>query len=252
MTSALDTILFDLDDTLYDESTFVAAAFDATAAFVAAHSSVDRAEVRDALERRLQADGRGRIFDLVVDELGLDRRLAPAMVHTYRTTRPELTLYPDADAVLDQLRSAGARIGLVTDGMAIVQQNKVAGLGLVDRLDAIVYTGALPAGMGKPSTGGFETALAMLRSRPVTSCYVGNDVTKDFIGPRQLGMMSIMLNRRVIGDPATQPISARPDHVIADLAELPGLVGLIPPSESNALSAGRQRDEETACKMHQW
>lgn len=226
MTPTIDTVVFDLDDTLYDESTFVHAALEATANFVAAHAAVDRHEVRDAMDRCLRSNGRGRVFDRVAEQFALDAGLVPAMVHTYRMTRPELTLFPDADVVLSRLQAAGLDVGIVTDGMAVVQRNKVSALGLDCRIDAIVYTGALPTGMGKPSTGGFEAVLAMLDARPESSCYVGNDVTKDFIGPRRLRMLSIMLDRHVIGDPADQPRASLPDHIIENFADLPELLGI--------------------------
>lgn len=192
-------VLFDLDGTLYDDIVFVRGAMRAVAEFLASRVSLAAVTIHERLVDEVARFGRGRVFDVVLEELGLLRRLVPTLVYVYRSARPPSDPFEDAVPLLERLNRAGAALGILTDGTALVQGAKVDLLGLRELMDAVVLTDAVGEGRPKPDTMGFEIACELLGVPPERTSYVANDLRKDFIAPRKLGMRSIQVKRRQLG-----------------------------------------------------
>lgn len=228
--ASMRAVLFDLDNTLYPEEEFVRSGFQAVAEFLAARSGLRSEEIFDRILELFQSRGRGRIFNTVLEQLKLDARqwLKPLLL-VYRSHRPDIALFPEAEKVLKTLKNKGVRLGLVTDGMASVQKRKITALGLEQKLEVMVCTDELGPGCAKPSTVPFETALTLLGVPPECAAYVGDDPGKDFAGPNRLGMKSICVRspgligvpRKVTLDAGFQP------HV--KIESLKDVLSLIPP-----------------------
>ena len=218
--SRLQCVLFDVDDTLYRELDFVHAAMGDVAAFVAGRTGEDRDGVLTQLLELLAERGRGDVFDTLLASRGLPSAWVAPMLYVYRCARPALSLYDDAGALLTLLRRNGVRTGIVTDGVTLVQHNKVRGLGLEDVIDAVVYTDTLGPQAGKPSPTGFEIAMELLGVTANRTAYVANDVRKDFIAPRALGMTAVLVRRGILGDLREQPEHAHPHHAVDTLGEV--------------------------------
>lgn len=186
--------IFDLDDTLYEEQSYVREAFRHTAAYAA--EKVGHAELADTLYERMMTllieEGRGRILDTVCKEYGL-RIPARELVEVYRSTVPSLVLYPDAEETLRALRERGVKLGLVTDGLSRVQHAKADALMLPTRLDAIVATDDYET--HKPEAAAYEACLALLGAQATDAVYIGDNPEKDFIGARALGMKTVRIRR---------------------------------------------------------
>lgn len=191
-------VLFDLDDTLYPERQFVDGGFRAVARFLAPLTGERAVTLASRLRALHDRDGRGRLFDTLLAELGRpdDRDLILACVLTYRTHRPRLTLFPGAVEAIGAVRAARIPIGLVSDGHAAVQRRKLAALPEVARhLDAVVLTDELGAAYWKPSPVAFRVACRLLGAEPSRAVYVGNDPRKDFVGAREAELRTIRTGR---------------------------------------------------------
>lgn len=198
MKHRIKAILFDLDDTLYDEMAFVSSGFLAVAHYlVDEHNLVQTPDkIQCDMLDLLDNQGRGHIFDEILHRYGLYKpQLASTLVDVYRTHQPELTLYPEVKQSLKVLKARGLCLGLITDGLYTVQQIKVTALELEKWLDIIIYTDELGREFWKPHPAAFQQALSQFQVEPKFSAYVGNDPTKDFLGPDQLGMLAIQIHR---------------------------------------------------------
>ena len=192
---AVAAVLFDLDDTLYPERAFVDGGFHAVGQLLAGPSGRSAASLAERLWALHDRDGRGRLFDALIAELGLDDAdgaLAAACVLAYRTQEVHLEPFPGVTELLDGLRRRGVRTGVVSDGYGAVQARKLAGLGaLAARFDVVVLTDDLGLGHAKPSPTAFRVACRLLEVEPSATIYVGNDPRKDFIGARAAGLRTI-------------------------------------------------------------
>ena len=132
-----------------------------------------------------------------------------------REERASFRLFPDVLPVLDALRDSGVRIGMVTNGAASVQRDKLATVGILDRFDPLVISSE--AGAKKPDPAIFEVALSASGVAAADTWFVGDNLRHDMPGALTAGIRAIWLDRRGV---LLRPEWPQPDAVIASLAEL--------------------------------
>ena len=185
----MKAVLFDLDDTLYPEMEFVKSGFRVVARYLSERYNLDEKVLFAQLLHILQTDGRGKVFDTLLVEQGLyTDDLVKLLVYLYHSHQPSIRVYEEVLPTLERLRHYGVHLGLVTDGMASVQRNKIRALGLEDSLDVIICTDEIGKDCWKPSTVPFKIALDLLRCSPSEAVYVGDDPSKDFLAPNSLAI----------------------------------------------------------------
>ncbi|WP_251929717.1 HAD family hydrolase [Salinibacter ruber] len=189
-------ILFDLDDTLYDEKTYVASGFRSVARDLESEIGMPSDRLFGEMMSILEADGRGRVFDLVLQRHGSyckDRVLE--LVDLYRHHQPDIEPYPDVLPVLEELQRNGYLLGLITNGFHVMQKKKVDALGVARHMDTLVYPDELGSNRWKPHPAGFLKGLDELAVSPEKAMYVGNDAEKDVEPAREAGMISVQMCR---------------------------------------------------------
>lgn len=198
--------IFDLDDTLYDERTYVASGFRAVAAWLAERYPVDATECLRQMDAHLARFGRGAIFDAVLRSYGIySRRLVAQCVNVYRAHIPELALLPDAAACLARLQDQP--IYIVTDGNKHVQQRKLQALGLYNGygIRKCYITRRYGIRNEKPSPYCFLQICRTERVTPDQAVYIGDNPHKDFVGIRPLGFRTIRIRRGAYEDVEPTP-----------------------------------------------
>ncbi len=213
--------VFDLDDTLYAERSFAFSGFSAVAAAFEAHLGDPVGAAQD-MRRLFDTGFRNRVFNTLLRERGRpeDAGLVRKMVETYRTHRPTISLYPDAESALSRLGQR-YKLGLITDGPAIMQANKIDALDLRERFDAIILTDELGSEYGKPHPRAFELIANQLDCEPARCVYVADNARKDFPAPNTLGWITVQITREQ-GIYRDEPPAegGTPRHVIATLDDL--------------------------------
>ena len=191
----IKAVIFDLDDTLYPERAY---AFSGFAAVATAFKDLlgDPTETTEQMEQLFDSKHRRRVFDELLSQRGLpgDQQLIDRMIETYRTHRPKITLYSDADRILTHLRGR-YKLGLISDGPSVSQWAKIDALGLRSRLDEIIITSDLGPEYAKPNPAAFEQMAKRLDVEASTCVYVGDNPAKDFIASNILGWTTIQITR---------------------------------------------------------
>jgi putative hydrolase of the HAD superfamily len=219
-------VLFDLDETLYDERSYVLSGFHVIAATLAKRHGLSGEAVFQALVRSLDEDGRGKNFDRVLEQLGVEHENVPRLVRIYRNHKPDIRLFEDAERALTMLRSR-VRIGIITDGNRIMQKNKVQALHLRNYVHFIIYTDHKGL-KEKPDSSSFKKALAMAKAAPEETVYFGDHPYKDIAGAKRLGLKTIRVNRGAFKDIEIGG-GGQADHLVSTLDEIsflfePGLI----------------------------
>lgn len=194
--SAARAVVFDLDDTLFDERSYVLSGFAAVQDALLQNPFGGRArEFYSAAKARFDRGAREKMFDRVLADLGLPAGAddVSAMVRVYRSHTPKVMLLPGAQALLTDLSQAGFLLGLLTDGYEVVQRAKVAALGLASMIPCIVYSDALGREHWKPHEKPFLEMAAALGVRGDACVYIGDNPAKDFVGARKLGWRTIRI-----------------------------------------------------------
>jgi putative hydrolase of the HAD superfamily len=229
-------LLLDLDDTLLDYSGGVDDCWTAACTLGATGGGIDAPTVIAAVaaSRRTFWDNpehnrRERVHMLgawtkvvarALETLGPpDPALATAIATEFaRRRRERMQLFPDALTGLAAWRAAGIGLGLVTNGDASHQRDKIARHGLASYFGVIVIEGEF--GVGKPDAAVYRHALRVLDARAEDTCMVGDHLDFDVAGAQQLGVQGIWIDRAGAGLP--ERCAVRPDRIIRSLTELPG------------------------------
>jgi putative hydrolase of the HAD superfamily len=203
----VDAVLFDLDDTLFDQSHFFAGAFAAAAAECGSAAAPRVAAELAAVTRERTSGGSG-IFEEALRRAGLapDPERLRRMAEAYLAHRPErLSPYEGVEAMLAAL-AARWPLGLVSDGPAATQAAKLAALGIGHYFTAVVFSDALGgAAARKPSPVPFLAALDELRVAPERAVYVGDNPRRDFVGARALGLLTVRVLTGEYRDARAEP-----------------------------------------------
>lgn len=187
-------ILFDLDDTLYNEADYVSSGFRLVAGSIATAAKRNEAEVMDFMQAELTRAGRGRIFDAALAAFGLEARpeVVSELLELYRGHVPDVRLFADAEALLTALEGR-VRLGLVTDGLAQMQWAKIRALRLDERMEAIICT--WEHDLPKPDPGGYRLAMEQLGASPAETLIVGDRPDHDLAAARALGCAAVRIRR---------------------------------------------------------
>lgn len=222
----LKLILFDLDDTLYPEKDYAMSGFNAVSIFLSEKAGIPENKIFANLSATFDSGIRGNIFDVLIDKLNID--LHPHeitdLVDVYREHKPQIELESSTVELLTKLRNE-YKIGVITDGYASVQRNKVKALRLEPLVDAVIYSDAWGRECWKPSEKPFRETLKGFGVEPDEAVYVADNPVKDFITARAIGIKTVRL--RIPGREHSN-VQLDEEHEaefeIKNLAELPDVL----------------------------
>jgi HAD superfamily hydrolase (TIGR01509 family) len=208
-TPRITTVLFDLDDTLFDHAGTARAALAATAAGRASLHSVNLEELyqqySECLEEIHPQVMAGRYSYEAARQLRFRRLVAPyetqlatdadiavlAEQHYahYRHLRQPM---PGALALLEALKPH-CRIGIVTNNRTAEQEDKLQFLGMTHLVDALITSEEV--GVMKPDPQIYNVALQRLHATAAETVMVGDNWQADIVGAAAVGIRPLWLNR---------------------------------------------------------
>jgi putative hydrolase of the HAD superfamily len=224
----IKTIVFDLDDTLYDEIEYCKSGFAAVAEFLANSiiTNVQTRHISQILWELFSMGNHTKTFNTALDKLDIsyDDKLIRELIEVYRQHKPTITLPPDSLNVLRKL-SKKYTLALLTDGFLPGQQLKVQALGIEQFFKSIVYTEQLGRQYWKPSPVGFENIIRSLGTRPENSVYIADNEKKDFIAPNKLGFVTIQILRPArLHTSACEQAEGKAQYIIGQISQLLSLL----------------------------
>lgn len=187
-------VIVDMDDTLYPQASWLAGAFDRTAAAYGELGG-DASSLRRALDVALAAGSdRGDTIDRALRSMGHPAVGADAvepLVAAFRSYVPDrLDPYDGVEESLSLL-AAHVPLALVSDGDPPGQRGKLDALGLGRYFTAVVFSDELGRAMRKPHPAGMLAALAALALEPDEVVVVGDRPDKDVAAAHAAGMRAI-------------------------------------------------------------
>ncbi len=231
--SSLSIVFFDIDDTLYSTSAFSRQARrNAVEAMIEAGLQAPVEECMRELDEVLTEFGSNyeHHFDRLLQRLSpevLGRSnsalLSAAAVIAYHDTKfRQLAPFSEVPDVLARLSRAGARLGIITEGPAVKQAEKLLRLGLAQYFDpgAIFISDQL--GISKPNPKLYRRACRLADVEPGQAMYVGDNAPNDMDPANAVGMKTVLCRRGGRHDHKTS--QTPPTHTVADFAELEALL----------------------------
>jgi HAD superfamily hydrolase (TIGR01549 family) len=202
------TVLFDLDDTLFDHTATSRAALRATTCELPFFATVDfepfyqyysglleelhlrvlAGTCSYAEARRLRFEGLLARYQPTATAADAER-LADAYYVQYPRHRQPV---PGALALLQALRPH-YRIGIITNNRTAEQADKLRFLKMTELVDALITSEDV--GVPKPDPRIFQAALRHLGAQPQETVLVGDNWLADVVGARAVGIRPLWLNR---------------------------------------------------------
>jgi putative hydrolase of the HAD superfamily len=224
-------ILFDLDDTILDDTGGASAAWEQACidsgapdglydAIRAAGAWFWSDPDRHRTGRADLLEARRTIAATALQNLGLpDDGLSTRISARLNALRDEaIAPLPGAIDTLEVLRAGGVRLGLLTNGSARHQRWKIERFSLESQFDYVGIEGEV--GVGKPDPESYLRALRALAVEPGEAWMVGDNLVFDVGGAQAVGMHGVWVDVRARGLPDT-PVAV-PDRIVTSIAELVG------------------------------
>ena len=172
-------IVFDLDDTLYDEIDFVKSGFYEISQFLK-----DK-KYFDFMWNEFCQNGSGKVFDKLIDKFNLNISLQK-LIEIYRFHKPDIKLPKESIELLKF--SQKYKIALISDGHYIMQQNKFYALKLEKFIEFPLFTDYYHT--KKPDMKAFKIVMQRYINEK-DFIYISDNPKKDFIAPNKLDWKTI-------------------------------------------------------------
>ena len=233
----IEAVLFDLDDTLHDDTYAFHSAAEEVAREIAAEHTIDalhlkRAYVAQAegfwksmdattLDRNLELV-RQELWGAALAEMGIqDGALAQVSAENYSRYRKKyFKPFPGAIDLLRKLREHGIKLGLLTNGFSVTHREKIAMLQIGEYFDAIFI--ADEVGMVKPDPLLFAHACTKLERAPSATAMVGDRYERDIRGAITAGLFTVWMN---VHEATLPPGAPAPDATVDTILQVQSALG---------------------------
>jgi putative hydrolase of the HAD superfamily len=217
-------IIFDLDDTLYEEKSFVFSGLKAVSHHIEKNFGYNRLSTYQELRIILDEFGRGAVFDKWLLQKALfNKGRVRKLLSVYRMHKPNIALPRESISTLIRLKSFPKYV--VTDGNKIVQKNKVAALGIDEFLQGVYITHRFGLASAKPSLDCFNKIRQKENAKWNDLVYVGDNPNKDFVNLNSVGARTIqVMTGPYCKDKVNESYQAL--ESINNISELPTMLGI--------------------------
>ena len=159
----------------------------------------------------------GDALDFALETLGLAR---PSLRERLMSIYLRLDAFPEVPEVLNQLKRAGLRTAILSNGSPIMLDAAVKGAGLDGLLDIVLSVEEV--GVYKPHPKVYQLAVERLGASASEIAFQSANAW-DAYAASAFGMKVVWCNRY---GQRRERLPGRPDHEVKSLAELPPLVGV--------------------------
>ncbi|HEX55491.1 MAG: haloacid dehalogenase [Candidatus Altiarchaeales archaeon] len=220
----IKAIFFDIDDTLYDSTLQTDMARRNTIrAMIEAGLEIEEDEGIKALNEIVEKFGSNYGYHLneLLREFGYEEnpRIIAAGIVAYHSTKiAYLVPFPDTIPTLLKLRDLGYGLGVITDGIAVKQWEKLIRLGLQHFFDSVIISEEI--GIEKPNPEMFKIAARKIKCKPEEAIMVGDRIDKDIVGANKVGMLTVQLMHGKHMDEIPKNPDEEPDYIISNLRDI--------------------------------
>lgn len=174
-------IVFDLDDTLYNELDYLKSAYIEI-------SKELKPNNWEPLFSRLFSIYRNKqdVFEFISSTYKLDKE---ELIQRYRNHLPNINPFDGVLDTLQKIKDSKGKLAIITDGRSITQKNKLKKLGLLPYFDFIIISEEI--GTEKPNESNYKKVENHFNLK--TYFYIADNFKKDFVTPKKLGWKTIAL-----------------------------------------------------------
>lgn len=216
-------VIFDLDDTLISEKEYIKSGFKIVCNMISEQHNLNFDKVYQKIFKLFDEDS-DYVFNRLLNYFNIEyeKEYILELLKIYRAHSPDISLFSDAEEILNYLVGKSYKLGIITDGYKITQNKKLESLDIDNYFDCIIITDELGKDYWKPHKKPYKLCSKNLSVDYSSLIYVGDNIKKDFITANKLGMHTVQIVREdgVYKGLDSIEESYKADHVISDLNEL--------------------------------
>lgn len=189
----MKTVIFDLDNTLYDAGQYYSGAFQQIAEYLFEKYNISKEKIFQKLMSVWikNKSTYSFVLDDVVEEFGIDKIEINTLLTKFNNYSGKLIPYEDTVSVLNYLKKNNVRLGLISDGNPERQSRKLNLLGISDFFRIKIFPKEM--GLDKSSMVPFKL-FAEKANIPSKSCfYVADNPLIDFENAKKIGMNTVRI-----------------------------------------------------------
>lgn len=185
-------LVFDLDDTLYNEMDFIKSGFNAVSDYLS--NTYGLPSTFEEMCVVLDKYGRNQIFDKILKKYNVYSIVkVKKCISLYRYHKPNIALSDSAQRCIERFSSYSKYI--VTDGNKLVQASKINALNIKQKFVGIYITRNYGIDKEKPSPYCFRKIQMKENAQEKDIVYIGDNSNKDFVGIKELGFRTIRIKQ---------------------------------------------------------
>lgn len=174
-------IVFDLDDTLYNEIDYL------RSAYIEISKELEPSNWKQLFTQLFSLYRNNKdVFEFICSTYDIDKT---ELIQRYRNHIPNIKPFDGVLDTLQKIKDHKGKLAIITDGRAVTQRNKLKKLGLLPYLDFIVISEEI--GSEKPNEINYKTVEDYFKLK--TYYYIADNFKKDFITPNKIGWKTIAL-----------------------------------------------------------
>jgi putative hydrolase of the HAD superfamily len=167
-------VVFDLDDTLYNELDFLISAYKEISFSLEKSNSKELFSIMLSLYRNNK-----NVFNYLIDNYETSKK---DLLSIYINHKPKIELHSGALEIIKNIRKKNGKIAIITDGRSITQRNKINSLKISKLIDFLSISEEI--NHTKPSLEPFLMVESHFKLN--NYYYIADNHKKDFITPNKL------------------------------------------------------------------
>jgi putative hydrolase of the HAD superfamily len=172
-------IIFDLDDTLYDERSYLESGFLSVAQAIDQNIQAHFVFLMNAYEQKQDA------FAELIKTFSI-KQSKTDLIDIYRRHTPNIHLRPNVKKMLDELKANAIFMGLMTDGRSTTQRLKLKALGIENYFNEMLISEEF--GSEKPCIDNYK---AFMGNESFPCVFIADNPKKDFVSANALNWQTI-------------------------------------------------------------
>ncbi|MGZ0017101.1 HAD family hydrolase [Yeosuana sp. AK3] len=179
-------IIFDLDDTLYQEIDYLKSAYKEISSEIAIEINTSSLIIYEDMLQYFY--NKKNVFEEILIQYNSSLKVSE-LINVYRNHKPDIHLSKDKIEVLNSLKNNNFNLGLLTDGRSFQQRNKIEALKLTNWFSEIIISQEF--GSEKPNINNYKYFEDIFGEG--NYYYIADNVIKDFVSPNKLNWTTICL-----------------------------------------------------------
>ena len=221
----IKAVMFDLDDTLISERKYIESGYGYISKILSHRLSVDEQVLFKQLIK-LFTESPENVFDRLLDqyEFPHTKGFVWDLVEAYRNHFPVIEFNEDVRPCLKLLKHRKIWTGIITDGYAHAQRQKLEAIHAYDYFNEIILTDELGKKYWKPHPKAFEIMKEKLKVEFDEMIYVGDNPQKDFYISQIHRIKTIRIYREGVYKTKNYLEGIKEDHSIHSLLEIDKII----------------------------